>query len=61
MKIHYKTNCEGLVSTTVCPYRDDDTKIGSIACVLMCPYNDETNEAEQWVECHRAAHEVEKQ
>jgi hypothetical protein len=61
MKIYYETVCDGGVSVTLCPHRDDETKVGSIACVLMCCFNDETNEAERWAECHRAAHGGEKQ
>ena len=55
MKIEYQVNHLTGYCTTPCPY-STGIKVGSVGC-YSCAYNDETNDDEQWVECHRAAHE----
>ena len=58
MKIKFKKNDDGLCLTQ-CQFLFGNTRVGSLAC-KKCPFNDETNEQEQWVECHRAAHDAER-
>lgn len=51
MKLHYRVSISGLTCIDDCKFRNDGTKIGSVAC-WNCKHHISTSAEERTVECN---------